>query len=110
MCYAEETLTDKKNNTLGVEIYDHEEPLQALAQHRGYRQDAQHPEYDSEFIINELPEAQSCPRGMSFDPWPTRTTSSCGAKSMGWGSTTGGTIRMSQHLRLPRAAKSAGLP
>jgi hypothetical protein len=58
ICYAEETLTDKKNNTLGVQIYDHDEPLQALAQQRGYRQDAQHPEYDSEFVINELPEAK----------------------------------------------------
>ena len=58
LCYAEETLTDKKNNTLGVHIYDHDEPLQALAQQRGYRQDAQHPEYDSEFVINELPEPE----------------------------------------------------
>ena len=56
LCYAEETLTDKKNNTLGVYIYDHDEPLQALARRRGYRQDAQHPEYDSEFVISDLPE------------------------------------------------------
>ncbi len=62
LCYAEGTLADKKTNTLGVYIYDYDKPLQTLAQQRGYRQNTQHPEYDSEFVIGDLLE-EKLPEG-----------------------------------------------
>lgn len=54
--YAEATFVDKEKNTLKIQIYEYDEPLQALVQERGYRQEAEHPEYDSVFIIKRLPE------------------------------------------------------
>lgn len=55
--YAEETFANKEKNAHVIHIYEYDEPLQALARERGYRKDAEHPEYDSEFIIKgELPE------------------------------------------------------
>jgi predicted N-acetyltransferase YhbS len=52
--YAEATFTDKK--TLKIHIYEHDKPFQALAQERSYQKDAEHPEYDSVFIIKNMPE------------------------------------------------------
>ena len=52
--YAEATFTDKK--TLKIHIYEHDEPLRTLAQERGYRKDAEHPEHDSVFVIKDMPE------------------------------------------------------
>ena len=54
--YAEATFTDKEKSTLKIQIYEYDEPLQALVQQRGYRQEAEHPEYDSVFVIKDLPE------------------------------------------------------
>ncbi len=54
--YAEETLADKENSTLRIYVYDHDEPFQTLVQKRGYQQDVEHPGYDSEFVIEGLPE------------------------------------------------------
>lgn len=54
--YAEDTLADREKNTLRIHVYDDDEPLQMLAQRRGYRKDVEHPEYDSEFAIKELPQ------------------------------------------------------
>ena len=56
--YAEATFIDidKGKNTLKIQVYEYDEPLQALAQERGYRQEAEHPEYDSVFVIKHLPE------------------------------------------------------
>jgi predicted N-acetyltransferase YhbS len=54
--YAEATLTDKRTNSLFIYIYGHDTTLQALVQQRGYRKDAEHPEYDSEFVVRDLPE------------------------------------------------------
>lgn len=54
--YAEEALADKENNTLRIYVYDHDEPFRTLVQKRGYQQDVEHPGYDSEFVIEGLPE------------------------------------------------------
>jgi len=53
--YAEATFTDKEKNTLKIQIYEYDEVLQAVTQERGYQQDVEHPEYDSEFVIQHLP-------------------------------------------------------
>ena len=60
--YAEATFTDKEKSTLKIQIYEYDEPLQALVQQRGYRQEAEHPEYDSVFVIKDLPEPK-LPKG-----------------------------------------------
>ena len=54
--YAEATLVDRENNALCIYVYDYDEPLQALLRERGYHQEADHPGYDSEFVIEDLPE------------------------------------------------------
>ena len=54
--YAEATLVDRENGALRIYAYDHDEPLQSLLQKRGYQRDAEHPGYDSEWVIQELPE------------------------------------------------------
>jgi predicted N-acetyltransferase YhbS len=60
--YAEATLKNKKTNTLYIYIYDHDEPFQALVQQRGYEKDEKDFGYDSEFVIENLPE-QGLPEG-----------------------------------------------
>lgn len=52
--YAEATFVDK--NTMRIHIYEHDEQFQVLAQERGYEKDAEHLEYDSVFVIKDLPE------------------------------------------------------
>lgn len=54
--YAEETLVNGENGTLRIYIHDCDEPFQALLQRRGYQKDAEHPEHDSEFVIEGPPE------------------------------------------------------
>ncbi len=54
--YAEATFTDKEKNTLKIQIYEYDEPLQALVQERGYRKETEYPEHDSVFVIKHLPE------------------------------------------------------
>ncbi len=54
--YAEATFTDEEKNTLKIQIYEYDEVLQALAQERGYRKEAEQPEHDSVFVIKHLPE------------------------------------------------------
>jgi predicted N-acetyltransferase YhbS len=54
--YAEATFTDEEKNTLKMQIYEYDEVLQALAQERGYRKEAEQPEHDSVFVIKHLPE------------------------------------------------------
>jgi predicted N-acetyltransferase YhbS len=60
--YAEATLINKKTNSLFTYIYDHDESFQTLAQQRGYEKDTQDVGYDSEFVIQHLPE-QNLPEG-----------------------------------------------
>jgi predicted N-acetyltransferase YhbS len=60
--YAEATLISKKTNSLFTYIYDHDESFQTLVQQRGYEKDAQDVGYDSEFVIEHLPE-QNLPEG-----------------------------------------------
>jgi hypothetical protein len=52
--YAEGALTDREGG-LRIYVYDHDRPFQALLERRGYRRDAEHPGYDSEFVIDEPP-------------------------------------------------------
>ena len=54
--YAEATFVDKEKNTLKIQIYEYDGPLQALAQKRGYRKETEYPEHDSVFVIKHLPE------------------------------------------------------
>jgi len=54
--YAEATLVDRENSVLHIYVYDYDEPFQALLRERGYHQDAGHPGYDSELLIEELPD------------------------------------------------------
>jgi GNAT superfamily N-acetyltransferase len=54
--YAETTLVDREKNRLSLYVHDYDEALQTLLRERGYRQEMDHPGYDSEFVINELPE------------------------------------------------------
>lgn len=60
--YAEATLVNKRTNTLHIYIYDYDRPLQVLVQKRGYKKGAEHPRYDSEFVIGNLPQ-QRLPEG-----------------------------------------------
>jgi len=53
--YAEATLVDREKGELHIWVYDYDETFQALLQERGYVRDAEHPGYDSEFVITELP-------------------------------------------------------
>jgi predicted N-acetyltransferase YhbS len=54
--YAEATLINKKKNTLHIYIYDHDEALRAVVRRRGYQKDAESFDWDSEFVIEDLPE------------------------------------------------------
>ena len=56
--YAEATLVGREDNALRIDAYDHDEPFQGLLRERDYHQDAEHPEYDSEWVIKELPEVK----------------------------------------------------
>lgn len=60
--YAEATFADREQKTLQINVYDGDEPLRAVALRRGYRQDAEHPWHDSEYVIGELP-VPRLPRG-----------------------------------------------
>jgi predicted N-acetyltransferase YhbS len=60
--YAEATLINKRTKTLHIYIYDYDKPLQVLVQKRGYEKNSEHPRYDSEFVIRDLPE-QRLPEG-----------------------------------------------
>ncbi len=60
--YAEGALTDRENGVLRCSAYVYDEHFQALLRSRGYRQQLEHPEYDSEFMIEGLPEV-TLPRG-----------------------------------------------
>jgi predicted N-acetyltransferase YhbS len=60
--YAETTLINKKTNSLHIYIYDHDESFQVLVQQRGYERNEGSVDYDSEFVIEHLPE-QSLPEG-----------------------------------------------
>ena len=53
--YAEDTFINEHNDTLRIHIYETDEPFQALVRQRGYRRDAEHPGYDSELVIGNLP-------------------------------------------------------
>jgi len=54
--YAEATLVNKRTGTLHVYIDDHDAPFQALVHGRGYQKDAEDFGFDSEFVIEALPE------------------------------------------------------
>ncbi len=54
--YAEATLINKKTNALHIYVYDEDKPLQALLQQRGYEKNAKSFDYDSEFVVEALPE------------------------------------------------------
>jgi predicted N-acetyltransferase YhbS len=54
---AEENLVHPDNKTLRIHIYEHDEPLRAVAQRRGYQKKDEWFEEDTEFVIRgELPE------------------------------------------------------
>jgi predicted N-acetyltransferase YhbS len=54
---AEGNLAHPDNRNLWIHIHEHDEPLKAVAQRRGFRKDAERFEEDTEFIIRgELPE------------------------------------------------------
>ncbi|MBN1180094.1 MAG: hypothetical protein JXD18_12855 [Anaerolineae bacterium] len=54
--YAQATMFDRESRELSVFAYDYDEPLQKLLRERGYIQETEHPQYDSEFAIDGLPE------------------------------------------------------
>ena len=57
--YAEANLADREKNLVFISVYDHDAPLQAQLEQRGYRQDAERPGYDSVFVIgDDLPESR----------------------------------------------------
>ncbi len=56
--YADATFRDRQRNLHKIWTYEHDESLNTLLQNQGYEQDAGHPDYISEFIINQLPESK----------------------------------------------------
>jgi len=56
--YAEANLADRKTGELGIDVYDHDAPLHALLVERGYQRDSGRPGYDSEYVVEALPEAR----------------------------------------------------
>jgi len=54
----DENLRHRQKNSLTVNVYEHDEPLQALLAQRGYARQAEHPEWMSEYIIDALPKIQ----------------------------------------------------
>jgi len=53
--YAEANLFDRVKASLLIHILADDEPVRKLAAARGYQQDAEHPEYDSEYVITGVP-------------------------------------------------------
>jgi len=51
--YAEANLGSTEKNLAYIYVYDHDAPLQAQVEQRGYREDAEHPDFDSVFLIEE---------------------------------------------------------
>jgi GNAT superfamily N-acetyltransferase len=54
--YAEATLVDPKTRTLRLPIYEYNEPLQTIAERRGYRKNPDSLGHNAEFTISKLPE------------------------------------------------------
>lgn len=64
--YAEANLVHPEKKTLRIHIYEHDEPLTAMAQKRGYEKKPEWFEEDTEFLIRgDLPQA-SLPEGFTI--------------------------------------------
>ncbi|MFP4394209.1 MAG: GNAT family N-acetyltransferase [Anaerolineales bacterium] len=58
VAYAEANLLDRDDNSLSFFVYEHDTPFQKLLRERGYQQHTDCPGYDSEFVIEGLPEVK----------------------------------------------------